>query len=329
MSVQSIAKPDAAAARALPPGTMEQKFSAADGTAIRYAVCPGPNNPASGTVVLIPGRSEFIEKYAEVMADLRRRGYAVACMDVRGHGLSERPLANRQRHYQPDFAPAAADIRLLLEQPSVQTLPRPHILLAHSMGGHLALRFLHDNPDAVACAVLSAPMVDIRTTPFPGWLVRLLASLGPVLGYDEAYGFMQGDYGDLQRSHAVMDILTSDPARFISEHHWIARNPDLALGGVTFGWLRGALRSIDLINGPGYPEAVETPVLIVQAGRDRLVRNDLQTAFAARLPNGRFERIDDGRHELMMERDELRDTFWGYFDAFVAAHARKNGDGSG
>lgn len=303
----------------LPEGGDMRFFTAPDGTKVRYCVWQAREQAGSGTVYLLPGRTEFIEKYAETVHDMLDRGYAVVCMDWRNQGLSDRPLANRSKHYYTEFTPAAADLGQLFQEMLGDQLPRPFILLAHSMGGHLALRYLHDNPGAADKAVFSAPMVDVQTTPFSPGFARGLARSACFLGFGKAYAPMQSDYGSTQRGPQTMKLLTSDPDRFMDEHHWIDRNPDLSLGGITYAWFASALKSIDVLNAPGYAEAITTPTLIVQAGDDPLINNDTQAAFAARLPNGRFERIEGALHEFLKERDEIRNRFLQYFDDFVGA----------
>lgn len=266
---------------------------------------------------MLPGRTEFIEKYSEMIAELLDRHFAVVVMDWRNQGLSDRPLANRSKHYYADFAPAAGDLASLAQHLSGAGLPEPRYLLAHSMGGHLSLRFMHDNPGFFASAVLSAPMVDVRYAPMPEWFVRWLARTAVALGGGESYAPLQRDYGKWQRGKMNMDLLTHDAERFWDEHFFIDQNPDLALGGITYGWLDAAINSIDLINAPGYPEAIETPILIIQAGADRLINNGSQAAFAGRLPNGRLQVIDGARHEMMKETDEYRQAFWRAFDDFI------------
>ena len=263
---------------------------------------------------MLPGRSEFIEKYCETVEDLLGRGFWVASMDWRGHGLSGRPLSNRHKHYLTSFAPMIDDLKQLVGALDVDGLGRPRILLAHSMGAHVALRFLHDNGDSFEGAAMSAPMVDLTFAPLGRRLTRGMTSLAIALGFGKRYAPGQTNHGAVQRSGANMRLLTSDARRFRIEHRWIEKDPDLALGGVTFGWLEAAMASIAELNAPGYPEAIETPILIVQAGADRLIDNPQQEAFVRRLPDATFLRIEGARHELLNERDEYRDQFLAAFD---------------
>lgn len=307
--------------RKLPEGGEIDSFASRDGTRIRYGVWRNildDSSTAPATVYLLPGRTEFIEKYSEMIAELLERGFAVVAMDWRNQGLSDRPLANRSKHFCNDFAPAVQDMADLTQHLSAANLPQPHFLLAHSMGGHLALRFLHDNPGFFARAVLSAPMIAVHYAPLPEWFARGLVCAALALGREKSYAPMQQDYGEWQRGKINMELLTHDAERFWDEHFLIELNPDLALGGITYGWLGAANRSIDLINGVGYPEAIETPTLVVQAGADKLINNDIQAEFAGRLPNGQLKVIAGARHEMMKEIDEYRLAFWRAFDDFLA-----------
>ena len=125
---------------------------------------------------------------------------------------------------------------------------------------------------------------------------------------------MQGNYGPLRRTKAAMLLLTSDPDRFEDTHYQIDNDPDLALGGQTYGWLGAALSSIDTLNAPGHAERIDIPITIVQAGADRLIDNARQKAYGERLPRCDFHVIDGARHELLKENDRIRGQFWSIFD---------------
>jgi len=194
----------------------------------------------------------------------------------------------------------------------------PCVVLAHSMGGHIALRYLHDHPDCVAKAVLTAPMIDIASSHFNGRLIRRFVRLAVCVGLGKMYVVGSGDYrADDQIFEG--NRLTADPERFQDEQKAIAANPDLALGGVTYGWLKASLESIDIIKSAGYPVAIRTPVLIVGAGADRVVSLKAQQQISERLPDGRFRVIPLARHEVLQETDQVRRVFWEAFDGFVGA----------
>lgn len=286
-----------------------------DDVTIRYALWQATCDAPRGTVIVLPGRTEFIEKYYEVISELLERGYAVAAMDWRGQGLSTRPLANREKHYFKDFSTALPDLKQCIDEFIRPNMPGPYHILAHSMGGHLSLRFLHDYPDYIEKAIVTAPMAGINSEQMPKWIATLLANVMCKLGLDESYLSGFGDYKDGRWGWRMK--LTSDFDRFEDEDYFIKHDRDLALGGITYGWLQAAIKSIKTLNSVGYPEAIKTSVLTVQAGGDQIVDNDMVTSLAARLPNGKLILVPGSMHEILKEQDQYRDQFWAAFDDFM------------
>jgi lysophospholipase len=301
----------------MPPGGAFATFRADDGAELRYALWPRAG--ARGTVILQGGFTEFIEKHFESTGDLLDRGFAVAAMDWRSQGLSQRSLANPQKIHAVSFDRYVADLRQFAESVVSPALPGPAIILAHSMGGHITLRYLHERPSAIRAAVLSAPMIDIRLPGSLRGLIEAVVRAGVRLGLSARYAPGNRDYGPWKQVFEG-NALTSDPARFAETHAWIAGNPRLASGGGTFGWVKAALDSVRLMDDPAYLRGFDTPICLVQAGSDTVVSNAAQDRFAARVPCCELHRIDGARHELLKERDALRGQFWSIFDGFTARH---------
>lgn len=268
-----------------------------------------------GTVLLLHGRREFCEKHFETVADLQDRGFAVATLDWRGQGLSVRPLLDRQRGYIDTFDTYIKDLHYFFDH-TRQHLPKPYRLLAHSMGGHIALRFLADRVPEVAGSVLVAPMTGIALGALPEGLARAIVGTACRLGFGDAYAPLQGPYTESER-HKEADLLSSDPDRLEDEILACRQTPGLALGGVTYGWLRAAFQSITRLRRPGYGTRIITPVLAVLGGADRVVQNKDTRRLMARLPRGRVVEIPNARHEILKESDPLRGAFWQAFDEFV------------
>ena len=296
---------------------------ARDGTRLRCAVWPAaPAVAARGVCTLLDGQTEFIEKYAEVVGELRARGFAVAMLDWRGQGGSPRFLADALKAHVGDFSEYDDDLDAFLEQ-IVRPLGggKPPLALAHSMGGHILLRTLHDKPGAFSAAVMTAPMLRADTRGYPAWLARLVCR-----AYNASGASRQWVWGMNLRDPLTMSFednrVTSDRARFERARQLIAENPRIRLAGPTWGWLEAAYRSMAAMQAPGYAEAIATPVLIVGAGRDRIVDTRAERAFAARLPNGKYLELADAEHEIMMENDSIRARFWAAFDAFVGENVR-------
>ena len=265
-----------------------------------------PAGATRGTVVVLPGRAEFIEKYGETLSDLAGWGFAVAILDWRGQGGSDRYLPQRDRGHVVQVEDYLADLAAVMARLDHLRLPTPYLMLSHSMGGHVGLRYLHAHPDRFAGSVMSAPMFGIRLVPTPEPLARVLCAAAMRVGAGTRYAPGQRDV-DLARYVFARNRLTSSPERYAGLCRHVATTPELALGGVTYGWLGAALASIALTRRPGYPEAIPTPILVCQAGRELIVNNRAQIAAVRRLPNARLVRFPEARHELLFERDEIRD----------------------
>ena len=292
-------------------------FSTNDGLSIRYGIWSPENGRCRGSVLLLNGRKEFLEKYAETIAELNQRGFAVFSIDWRGQGLSSRLLGDSLKGHVRSYTDYLEDLNQFVDQFVLPADKLPLILLAHSMGAHIALRLLHRRPELVDRAVLISPMIDIRTAPYPRRLTGVLVRTALWVGLSEVY--LPGATGRsaLQRSFAG-NLLTSDPRRFAVERDAITRNPRLAVGGPTFGWLAATLESIAMIRRSGYLEPIAVPVLMVAAGRDAVVCEPSQRHACSRLPRCRLVRLEDARHEVLMECDRIRAAFWKTFDRFAS-----------
>ena len=292
------------------------------GAELRAARFPAaPDVPARGVCVLLNGQTEFIEKYFEVIDELRGRGFAVATMDWRGQGGSARMTQDSRKSFVGDFSEYDEDLDTLMNwivQPMLAEGQKP-VALAHSMGGHNLLRTLARRPERFAAAVASAPMIAISFRGKREFLVRTITALQMWRGRpaDWVWGM---EARDPHKVSFATQLVTSDTQRFERTQMLLREHPDLRLAGATWSWLAAALRSMDWLKAPGRPEAITTPLLVVGAGKDRICVTPQTKAFAARLPAGEYLEIPDGEHELMMERNPIRAAFWAGFDAFMAKH---------
>jgi len=300
----------------------ERKFSpydflkTPDNLSIRYGIWCSQKEKKRGSVILLSGRTEFMEKYTETIGELNQRGFDVYSFDWRGQGLSTRMLANRHKGFVENYDNYINDLDMFVSKIVQSEAISPIVILAHSMGGHIALRFIHDHPEIADRAVLVAPMIDIFTSPFSRWLARPIVWASDKAGLDHTYAIGSGDY-DPDDEKFEGNRLTSDPERFKDKKTEIAENPDLALGGVTYGWLAATFESIDILTEPVFAEKILTPILIVSAGADKIVSIEAQKAICSLMKNCRFFKISGARHEILQETDAVQSIFWDEFNRFA------------
>ncbi|QTL01824.1 alpha/beta hydrolase [Aquabacter sp. L1I39] len=300
----------------VPAGAASGHLVTADEIRIRFAHWPPtPGAPRRGTVTLLPGRAEFIEKYYEVVRDLTARGFAVATLDWRGQGGSERLLANPRRGYVADFLDYQRDLAAFMRHVVLPDCPAPHYALAHSMGGAVLLDALLAGHRWFDRAVMAAPMLAINLGPITG-AVGMIAAAGTAVGLGRAYVPGGGDKPINFRPFEINRV-TSDPVRYARAADFITQHPELGLGSPTLRWLTAAFAAMRRITAPEALRTIRQPLLLMAGGADRIVSNRMIEHVASRLIAGAQLVVPAAKHELMMERDALRSQFWAAFDGFI------------
>src|SRR5262245_26179607 len=285
-----------------PSGAITGTFKSRDGVRLRFARWEPTRGPKRGTICLFQGRSESIEKYFEVVADLRRRGFAVDTMDWRGQGGSQRQLANPAKGHVRSFSDYDQDLAQFMKEIVLPDCQPPFIALAHSMGGHVLLRNAASPASWFARMVLSAPMIDIARQELGARhaLARVYGEFMGGLGLGKLF-VHKGDAEPIELGPFEDNPLTSDRVRYLRNRAIIEAAPELGLGSPTIAWLRAALRSIARLTAPSYPLRVEVPLLLFAAGMDRVVSTHAIEEFALRLKVGKHVLLPQARHEILQE----------------------------
>jgi lysophospholipase len=298
----------------IPRGAVCGTVAADDGVELRYARWPPNRSPVRGTVVIIHGRTEFIEKYFETVGDLRRRGFAVATFDARGQGGSARLLQNRRKGHVRDFADHVNDFEALMQEVVLPDCPPPYYVLAHSTGAAIALLSAERMRTQIDRMVLTAPLLRLSY----GSAVGLARASGFLMHFGLGEAFAPGSGATVAQMAPFMNNpLTSDTARYQRTLAIVSAEPSLGVGGATIGWVNAAMRACLRLAQPEFADAVPMPVLIVLGGADPIVSNQAAEEFTRRVKTAAHLRVPGARHEILMERDDLRDQFWVAFDAFV------------
>ncbi|WP_281968059.1 alpha/beta fold hydrolase [Roseovarius nanhaiticus] len=298
-----------------PDGGHAAWVRADDGVRLRIGAWPVAD--ARGTIILFPGRTEFIEKYGRAAADLGARGYGMAAIDWRGQGLSDRLTGDAMTGDVGDFQDYQKDVAALMRAAGALDLPRPWHLLAHSMGGAIGLRAAAGGLP-VASAAFSAPM----------WGIRMRAALRP-LAWSLGWGSQRVGLGHkFAPSTGPKSYMLSEPfesndlTRDAEMHaHMVAQltdHPELSLGGPSLRWLFGALQECRRLHALPSPDL---PCLTIVGTDERIVDVPRIKARIARWPGARLEWLNGARHEPMMDRPETRQAVWDMLERFWTAHS--------
>lgn len=269
-----------------------------------------------GSLLFMPGRGESYEKYLEAFDHWRGQGWRVSASDWRGQSGSGRLGADSITGHVDDFAVWIADLAAFWAAWRAEC-EGPHVLIAHSMGGNLALRAVIErrvDPDAL---VLASPMLGLFPRHVPTALLyaaaRVMGSAGdrrrPAWRWSEKPGELPADRSEL---------LTHDPDRYADEQWWRDARPELVMGPASWGWVAAALASIRRIDRAGALEGVSVPTLLIGATDDRLVTFDAIARAAQRLPRGELVRFGgEARHEILREVNRVRNRALRAIDEFL------------
>lgn len=297
-----------------PPGERVFWLDASDGLRLRAAVWPGGER---GTAVVFSGRTEFIEKYGRVVGRLVARGFAVAVLDWRGQGLSQRREFQPHRGHVADFRHYQRDVEALLAHPEVAALPGPRHMIAHSMGGCIGLRSLIERSDFASAAV-SAPMWGLQMRTAMREILTRMAQLAGGLGLGDRLTPGTRDLPTPLAAAFEGNALTSDPDQFAWCVAQIVAHPELALAGPNLHWTRAAFEEMSRLALAPLPR---TPMLTLLGSEEHVVAPGVIRSRMARMPDGRLEELAGARHEVFMERPEIQARVWEQIDAFHAVHA--------
>jgi lysophospholipase len=286
-----------------------------DGVSLRFARWHPPAG-RRGTVCIFQGRSEWIEKYFETVRDLRSRGFAVATLDWRGQGLSERALSDRRKGYVRDFSEYDSDLETFMREIVLPDCPPPIFAIGHSTGAHVLIRAAHRGHRWFDRTVLTAPLIALGGVDYSMGTGAIVVRVLNLAGFGTMY-VPKSDTSVIESRPFVGNILTSDPVRYARNAAILEAEPALALGAPTVAWTDAAFRAMRQMRERSYPARIRQPILIVAGGNDGVVSNAAIEDFASLLRAGSHLVVVGAQHELLMEQDRFRSQFWAAFDAFV------------
>ena len=277
---------------------------------------------ARGYVVLMHGFSEVIDKFSETIWDFLNRGYHVWAMDQREHGRSFRMLQDPSIIYIEDSRRLVRDLRMFVKK-IVQADPDgrsgERILFGHSMGGGVSACYLEKYPDDFDRAILSSPMLELNTG-IPVWAAQAYARL--MISLRKGRNAMPGsapfkDVPDFEGS------CTGCRARYDWWFEVMRKYPEFQMCVPAVRTAMELLRLTRIAGDEKNIRTVRAKVLMFQAGKDTMVESNGQNHWMEILGSqGKLVRLENARHEIYRETDEILETYWKEIDQFL------NGSGS-
>lgn len=303
-------------ANPVPEGARVAMFETRDRVKLRYATFPRAGEVNRGTVCLVQGRTEFIEKYFETITDFQRRGFHVASFDWRGQGGSERLIGNRLLGYVERFDDYWEDLASFHREVLLPDCPPPFYLVGHSMGGLVSLMAATRDRLMFDRVFVSAPMVALDRQPLSmGGMARLTEALC-FFGLGRLPARRRGDELPSAANFAA-NPLSGDERRYLRIADVLNAAPELRIGAPTIRWSAAAFEAMAAAGRDSFPAALKIPVLMLAGARDGVVSSAAIEQLGLRLRTGRHMMIAAARHELFMETDAIRAQVLAAFDAFI------------
>jgi lysophospholipase len=296
----------------VPPNHFAGYFKSFDGVELRYAVFRSGSQFPRGTVVLLHGRNESIEKYFETIRDLNDMGLWVATFDWRGQAGSPRSLKNKRRGHLRRFRDLEKDLDVFLQSIVLPDTKLPFFIIGHSMGSLVALKAAPHLANRIERMVLFAPFIGAVGIGMPNWLLKLLSGTASVFGL----GWMQFTRDRINRPFA-RNTVTSDPVRYERNRLIVATNPELGLGPPTARWISVMIDTIETVMTMDFLKRIEIPTLVIAPSADRIVPYARFEELSQKFRAGKLITITGAAHEVLQERDVFRTQALAAIAAFI------------
>ncbi|NDV01926.1 alpha/beta fold hydrolase [Pseudoroseicyclus tamaricis] len=297
-----------------PEGVSCHWLTTSDGVQIRVASWRAEGE--RGTVLMMPGRTEYIEKYGPLVGDLVRMGLSVIVVDWRGQGIAERLLPNRALGHVKRMSDYQLDVAAMIAHADEIGLPRPHYLLGHSMGGGIGFRALEEGRD-IAAAAFTAPMWGIKLSAAMRPVAWGLSSLARPFGLSALLAPTQQAKAYVLRVAAEENTLTTHLPSYERLTRQVVAHPDLALGGPSLHWLNESLREMRRIQMAPAPKV---PCLTFIGELEAIVDPADIARRVERWPGAELVICPGAKHELLIERPEIRQDILSRLDQHFRPH---------
>lgn len=282
------------------PDTQAFWLRSSDGVRIRASHAAARDS--KGTVFILPGRTEYIEKYGYTARDLVRAGFDVVSVDWRGQGMADRLGANPMVGHVGRFLDFQKDWAALCAFARKADVPKPWHMIAHSMGGCIGLRALMNGSD-MASVMFSGPMWGIQMAGYLRPIAKTLPRLAMALGLGQRLAPGTSIQSYLIAEPFENNMLTSDPEMFDYMRRHVVAEPQFGLGGPSYTWLHTALQECAALAKMPSPAL---PALCFVGSNERIVDTMAIRDRMTHWKGGKLLLVDGAEHEVLMENANTR-----------------------
>lgn len=255
-----------------------------------------------GRIVILHGFSECIDKFTEMIYYFTEMGYSVYAIEHRGHGRSGSLSNIHKSQVNIDkFIYYVEDLKIFLDR-IVAKKDSDLYLYAHSMGGAIGTMFLEEYSGYFKKAILSAPMMEIKTGDIPKWVSYIISSVYIAVGNGNNYLFGQGPFDG---KYDLEGAGTSNKYRYENHLEELKSNEEIQRSGGSFKWIFQSLKASDKIIKKENVQKINIPILLFQAGKDTFVKDRGQNKFCERARKCKKVRFENAKHEIFGENDEI------------------------
>ncbi len=264
---------------------------------IAYSIFENPNEKAA--LVILTGRGLPMINYTELVTDLEPLELSAYLMDHRGQGYSDRIVTPPHVQFVDHFQDYVDDVHTFFTQIVQAKKHKKIILIGESLGGAVGTLFQIQNPGIVDGIILSAPMFGVVGLSELSWIASPIANAEIRSGHGADYFLHE------EKDPAFFgNLLTSSRERYLVRQEFYREYPETLIDGVSYQWISAILDGMAEIKSK--VNLYSTPTLLFQAGKDQVVKKRSQNYFCANTRRCQLVKIPDSKHELLFERDQIR-----------------------
>ena len=294
----------------------KETFTGQNNVGIHYATYT--SNPSSSRcLVILPGRSEPLEKYAEVVHTLDNGALAgqfkFFLMDHRGQGSSGRMVSDDlEKGYVDDFGNYVLDVKKFMNSVVAPSRCGETFLLAHSLGAGIAVDFMQQYQQYFDRVALTSPMLKIQTAPYKYAVARSIVLASMAAGRGKKYAIGQKGFNPTRNFEA--NTFTTSKARYDMTMDIFDRLPQARLGGVTNKWLNEVMGATNTIR-KRY-DWIKLPMRVFHAGIETYSEKSEMVRLCEEAPYCNRIYLETSKHEVLMDRDSNRDVVFAELENF-------------